>query len=193
MEHADRTIREFLSSVASANVAPAGGTVAAFVGASGAALCEMACIHTIRREEYAHVVPELDGIETDLRRTRSRLLTLAETDANVVAESFASSADGAGTREMKRAVGVPLTIAESCLAVLEEGALVTERCAETVGADARVGILLAHGAFHAAAFMVRTNLKRVSDPAFTRQIADRLSDVQESSEAALERAGPLRD
>ncbi|WP_418280260.1 cyclodeaminase/cyclohydrolase family protein [Halorubrum sp. DTA98] len=187
MEYADHTIREFLSSVASEHVAPAGGTVAAVGGAFGTALCEMACIHTIETDGYADVVPELDGIETDLRRQRSHLLTLAEADASVVADSFASTADVPGETGMKRSVGVPLTIAEACSTVLELGATVTERCARSVVADARVGLVLVHAAIRAAVLVVRTNLERVSDAEFARRIDARLSAVTASSEAAFQR------
>lgn len=49
MDHVDRPVDRFLAAVASENLTPAGGTAAAVVGATGAALCEMVCIHSIER------------------------------------------------------------------------------------------------------------------------------------------------
>ena len=85
MTVADRTIGEFLNDIASENVTPAGGTAAAIGGATGAALCETVCIHTIERDGPADGKTELAEIRTDLGTQRAHLLDLAERDAEVVA------------------------------------------------------------------------------------------------------------
>lgn len=51
MSYRELPINQFLADIASKNVTPAGGSGAAVVGAVGASLCEMVCIHTIWRDE----------------------------------------------------------------------------------------------------------------------------------------------
>lgn len=118
MNGGDQSLDEFLSSIASERVTPAGGSATAVVGAIGAALCEMVCIHTVENNEDEAVAPDLAAVRDRLRRERSNLLGLAETDAQVVADLFPASDGGLDQTALKQSIGVPLTIAEACLNVL---------------------------------------------------------------------------
>lgn len=179
MSHADRTVRTLLADLAAETVPPAGGTATAVVGAVGASLCELVCRH-------ADDPVDLDGTAASRRLAtrRERLLVLADADAAVVDALFGG--DG-GQRERKRAVGVPLAVAEACVAVLEAGACVVERVDGPVVADAVSGIYLAHGALRAALFTLRENLP-VDDAAFVADVDRRAVDLEARGEAAVERA-----
>jgi hypothetical protein len=125
MTYADDSIDDFLSAVASESVTPAGGTTAAVVGATGAALCEMVCLHSS---------------------------DVADADADAVATLLAAQPtdDAGATPEAKRATGVPLAIAEACSAVLDHAPVVTEVGSPVAVPDAVTGAVLARAAVRAA-------------------------------------------
>lgn len=180
MTYGTRSIDDFLSAVASERVTPAGGTVAAVVGAAGAALCEMVCIHA---DDPA---TELAGVGEDLGRHRHRLRELADADADAV-EAY-RAATGDATRETRRAVGVPLAAAEACGAVVDAGATTVARGNESAVPDAVTGVTLAEAAMRASAFTVRANLRWVDDPDFEERIRGRVAAIERATGDAHDRA-----
>ena len=179
---------------------PAGGTVVAIAGAMSAALCEMACIHTIDARSDAadadDAVEAITDLRADLAGQRRRLLALAEQDATLVDELFGSGSDAASDgdhvagdssddttpvsdsdRLAKRAAGIPLATAEAALAVLEDAAVVIERGRESVAADARAGAYLADAAVQASLATVRTNMAAMDDASYAAELGDRSDDV----------------
>lgn len=187
MNYGHQTLREFLSGIASENVTPAGGTGAAVAGAIGASLCEMACIHTLGNDEYSDVEAEMIDVRDELEVQQGHLLELADRDAEVVNDLFASSGIAVDPTERKRSIGVPLTIAEACLTVIEQGIVVVERGNRTAAPDARTGIYLAHSALRASVFIVRSNQDRITDQSFIEEAERRTTVIEESAETAFER------
>jgi formiminotetrahydrofolate cyclodeaminase len=178
--HGDRTIETFLTELAGETVPPAGGTATAVVGAAGASLCEMVARHADGAVRGA-------GSPAPATRAarRPRLLALADADAAVVNALFAG--DG-GPRERKRAVGVPLAIAEACGDVLAVGAAVVEQCEGPVVPDAITGVFLAHGALRAALFTLRTNLSSVADESFVTETEQRAAELEAAAVTAFGQA-----
>jgi formiminotetrahydrofolate cyclodeaminase len=178
--HDDRTVGTFLTELAGEAVPPAGGTATAVVGAAGASLCGMVARH-------ADGDVRVDGAtaQATLDARRARLLTLADADAAVVDALFAG--DG-GPRERKRAVGVPLAIAEACGDVLAVGTAVVEQCEGPVVADAVTGVFLAHGALRAALFTLRTNLSSVADESFVAETEQRAAELEAAAVTAFGQA-----
>jgi formiminotetrahydrofolate cyclodeaminase len=187
MTHQNRTIDEFLGDVASREVTPAGGTAAAVAGAIGTALCEMACLHTIGRAEYADVEAEMTETLDDLTTRRELLLELADEDSNVVDELFGGSHDGTSEAAAKRAAGVPLTIAEACVPVLERASVLVETGNRNVVPDAVTGSMLVRSALEASLFTVRSNLSRISDQSFVEETETRASELERAAGTEFER------
>lgn len=193
MTFADRTISDFLEDVASATVTPSGGAVAAIGGAAGAALCEMACVHTLGKDGYAEVEREIAGVRDDLGTDRTRLLELADEDSAAVDELqavFGTSGRDGHERAMqdaaKHATEVPLETAEKCLAVLEGATVVTKEGNRNAIADAGTGAFLAHAALQASVSTVGLNLGMIEDATFVAQTRDRTTEIDDSAETALE-------
>ncbi|MFC4360573.1 cyclodeaminase/cyclohydrolase family protein [Halobium salinum] len=188
MSYGDESIDDFLDSVASQKVTPAGGTAGALVGAIGTALCEMVCIHTVGGDEHGDGADELAEVRKDLQSQREFLLELSNRDAEVVDDLFGANRDETDRSvTMKRATGVPLTIAEACLSVLEQAAVVTEKGNRNAAPDAGTGSFFVHSALRASVFTVRTNLNHLSDPAFTEQMETQAADIERSADIAFER------
>lgn len=188
MNYREQTLDEFLGGIASERVAPAGGTGTAVAGAIGAALCEMVCVHTVRGDDHGAGETDLADVRDDLREAREHLLELAETDGRIVDELFSQSAGAPGESELKRSIGVPLTIADACLDVLELAADVTAYGNRNAVADAGTGVILARSALRAAAFTVRRNVDQVDDSSFTDEVERDIAEIETRGDEAYERA-----
>jgi formiminotetrahydrofolate cyclodeaminase len=185
MPYEHQMIDTFLSEIASEKVTPAGGTGTAVVGAIGTSLCEMTCYHTIGKEGYEEVKSELIVTKDELATRRSQLIQLANTDATVVEDLLEATDDNRQSR-MKRATGVPLTIAEACLDVLELAVVVTANGSENARPDAGSGAILVNAALQAAVFTVRTNITYISDPVFIEQMEARTLEIESSASKTFE-------
>jgi len=204
----DAPIGEFLDDIASERVAPAGGTAAAITAATGAALCEMVCVHTMAAERdrsaeppdatdtgrvarapgedhapsSADPEPSFPEIRSGLRRRRTALLALADRDGAVVEKLF--GADGAASaRVERRAAGIPLAVSEAALEVLLDAETVFRHGRAGVAADAKTGAYLADAAVRASVETVRINAAALPEGSFAAGIEDRATDVTESAAA----------
>ncbi|EMA48588.1 cyclodeaminase/cyclohydrolase family protein [Halococcus salifodinae] len=193
MNFANQTINEFLGNVAASTVTPSGGAVAAIGGASGAALCEMVCIHTIEKDDYADVRPELTDIRNELRNHRDRLLELADEDSIAVNElqaAFETSSDENRTElvqeKSRRTTEVPLQIAEVCLEVLEHARVVTSKGNRNALADAGTGVFLAHSALKASVYTAESNLELIEDPTVVTEAEERGAKIERRADELLE-------
>lgn len=189
MDYRTHPLDEFLDSIASETVAPAGGTATAVVGATGASLCEMVCVHTLGNEADADVAEEMAALRDDLRKQREHLLDLAGADATVVDELF-SRADGDGEVEqfaVKRSIGVPLTVAVACGNVLELAVDVAATGTRNALPDAGTGVILTRAALRAAVFTARSNVDRVEDQSFVDEIEARTTELETRADDAHER------
>ncbi|EMA36699.1 cyclodeaminase/cyclohydrolase family protein [Halococcus hamelinensis] len=194
MTFANQPLDEFLASVAAPTVTPSGGAVAAVGGAFGAALCEMACIHTVEKEGYANVHAEFGDRRDELAEHRARLLELADEDARAVEELQAAfeTSDDDGRAELVhekalRAVDVPVAVAESCLDILEHATAATANGNTNAIADAGTGALLTRSVLRSSVLTARTNLELLEDTATVSEIDDRLDTISNESDEALSR------
>ncbi|MGH2614535.1 MAG: cyclodeaminase/cyclohydrolase family protein, partial [Thermomicrobiales bacterium] len=81
----ERTLRGYLDEVAAGTSAPGGGSVAATVGALGAALGEMVANLTLGRERYASAEAELRPVRDRLTALHVTLADAAEADERAYA------------------------------------------------------------------------------------------------------------
>ncbi|MFB6184337.1 MAG: cyclodeaminase/cyclohydrolase family protein [Haloarculaceae archaeon] len=183
MIYREQSIDDFLDAVAGRRVTPAGGSATAVVGATGASLCEMVCTHTIEYDD--HEETDLSEVREELHTLRTRLLDLADRDAEAVDALLAASDDDLPAAE-KRATGVPLTIAEACLTVLEDAVVVTARGTPNAVPDAGTGAYLARGALDASLFTVRYNTSDIDDPSFVADMEERTDAVETAATDAFE-------
>ena len=189
----DRTIGEFLASVASNDVPPGGGAAIAVSGAAGAALCEMVCTLTVEADGFEDVEDEVASARDDVTVHRERLLELADEDSAAVDAMFDAYAtpEGEGRadaiqRAMRRATEVPIEVAESCLEVLEHLRMVTVEGKRSALADAGIGAYLVHAALRASVFTARSNLGPIDDREFAGEVAGRADEIERAGGEAIE-------
>jgi len=184
--YAERSIEGFLSEVASSQVAPSAGAVAALTGALGASLCEMVCLHT---SETA-TSERLADAEGTLRDRREGLLALADEDGIAVDEvrtAFEQSSDGDhGQQALRTATEVPTGIAEAASHVAEQAVTVAEDGTPNAVIDAIVGATLARAAVTAAATIVRANLDLLASDEFANDVRERVAAAEADAAAAVD-------
>lgn len=176
MDVGAQSIEGFLDEMASESVGPAGGSAVATTGAMAAALCEMACVHTLEKDPEVGPIDPGD-LRDQLRTERGQLLELAGQDAQVIERVFSDTRPDPTPSETERMLGIPVSIAEAGLAVIELGSTVVAGVDGAVVADAKTGVHLADASFEGALRIVTSNLSGASDTSFVEQIEERVTDL----------------
>ena len=198
LSYVDGTIKTYLDKLASAEPEPGGGSVAALVGALGAALVTMVTDLTLGKEKYADVQEAVAQIRVDAERLRARLQELVTLDAvayRAVAVAMKLPKDTESEKaERERtlqsalvgAADVPLQVAEAAAEVARLTLPAAEKGNVNAVSDAGVAVLLADAAAQAAALNVKINLAWIADEDFKHKAWSRV-------EAALAETARLRD
>jgi formiminotetrahydrofolate cyclodeaminase len=184
-----RSLDDFLDEVASPDLLPGGGFVAAMAVAMAAGLVAMVA----RRSLEAW--PEASGAVAQAESLRKRITPLAELNATAYAEAVATLRDRAASAApdrrdetiaaaLDRAAGVPLQIGEAAADVGSLAALLVERGDGSLRADAAAAALLAQAGAGAAAILVEVNLGTTS----TDERVTQARAAAEAAKAAADRA-----
>ena len=181
----DRRVREavtggeslmaFTASVAASTPAPGGGSVAAHVGALGAALAQMVAGLTVGRRKYASVEPQMKDLGLKATALVTQLQELVVRDAKAYeavtiayklpkdneeqAALRTTAIDGA----LVGAAQVPLETARACAAVAGLAAEAAEHGNTNAASDAGVAALLAEAACRGAVYNVRINVSSMTN------------------------------
>jgi len=175
----DMTIQGFTEELASRSPAPGGGSVAALSGALASALACMVFNLTVGRKDY-NEYPERtrDSIDSGLvhaRAHRDGFLDLMEKDVEAFMELMdAFKLPKTGEEEIrfrsgkisegyKRALEIPLEVAESALRIFEYIETAARWGNKNAASDAGVAAILAQSAIEGAVLNVRINLASIKD------------------------------
>src|SRR5689334_7383506 len=181
----DRQVREavsggeslsgFVSSVASSNPVPGGGSVAAHAGALAAALAQMVAGLTVGKKKYVAVDAEMKEVAVKAAALGNQLSSLVKRDAEAYAQVSEAHklpkepADAAARRgeaikrALLKAAEVPLETARAAVEVAQLAAVVAEKGNSNAVTDAGVAALLAQAAARGAAYNVRVNIQALED------------------------------
>lgn len=178
MDMETQTVTELLDAVASERVAPAGGSVVALAGASGAALVEKAVVHTLENGQVdAPVLEKLRVTRSTLEEHRSTFVSLASSDAASVDRLFAGDREHLDQTLLKGATGIPLSIAETCSSVLSTALEIATAVGQNVALDLYSGLYLVYGASVAAIRTVEYNLSHIEATSVRNEFQTRLDAV----------------
>ena len=192
----------FMSSVAAPTPTPGGGSVAAHVGALGAALAQMVAGLTIGKKKYAAVENEMKELSLKASALRRQLSALVQRDADAYEHVRSAYAMPREPEEALRArevaissalifaAEVPLETARAAADVCELAAAVAERGNSNASTDGAVAALIAHAACKGAALNVRVNVVSLSGDAAVRgaQLAADVQTCVVAAESHLRRA-----
>jgi formiminotetrahydrofolate cyclodeaminase len=193
---ADQSLHDLLDAVAAQRPAPGGGCSAAWAGAFGAALVEMAASFTLARPKYAGVHSRMGDVRQEAKVLRKRLLELAEADADAYEPVIAAlrMPERHPLRESQleaarsHAAEVPLETAEAASRVAELAAETARVGNQHLVGDSVTGAMLAEAASRAAGRLVEINLVGRVDPRLARvsEAVHRASAARESALAVHE-------
>ena len=180
--NSDLSLEAFLDEVASAEILPGGGYVAAIALAMAAGLVSMAA--RLSRDDW----PEARGAAAQAEALRFRGVSLAERNARAYTDAVAALAAKGETEEgardhliadaLERAADVPLRIAEAATDVSALAAMVAEYCKAAVRADVAVAALLSQAAARAGEALVTVNIGATKEDerlAYARELAGNAS------------------
>jgi methenyltetrahydrofolate cyclohydrolase len=162
-------VERFLDRIASAEPAPAGGSVAAVAVAMAAGLVAMAA-------RLAHEWPKADEVVERAETLRSTMATLALADEDAYAEVIealrlptgTAARDAEVATALSGAADVPLAVAEAAAEVALLAALVAQEGNDRLRGDALVAAELAAAGARGAAELVAINLAGRDDPRVQR-------------------------
>jgi glutamate formiminotransferase / formiminotetrahydrofolate cyclodeaminase len=175
----DQTVLDFLSSVADTKPTPAGGSVAALVGALAASLGVMG----------ARLVKQSDG-ETTLLQLSQRLYELVREDAfayEAVLEAYKTPKEGPDrprivSNALLKATEIPLEIAERACEVVRLLDSLRPMVKVAVRSDLTVGMILAVATAEAGLFTSQTNLKFTTNQLVMESVHVKIIKMRESLE-----------
>lgn len=191
----------FVARVAGPSPTPGGGSVAAHVGALGAALAQMVTGLSIGRKKYAAHEADLRVIASDASALRRTLTELVVRDADSYeavrsAYQMASDTDEAAAarreavyRALYGAADVPLETANACARVCELAAHVARIGNQNAVSDATVAALLAEAACKGAVWNVRINVHALRQEGADVGEGTRAAKLMNDAMAAKEAAG----
>ena len=178
---AERPFAELLESVAAHTPAPGGGSAAAWAGALGAALVEMAA----RFVDADEVVARAGEARSELVTAGERELTSYEP---VLQAAQLPADDPERAKRLAEALSSasesPLAIARATAQVADLGLSVARRSKPSLAGDAVAGVLLAEAACRAAVRLVEINLANPEgDPrvAEATALADQAAGAREAT------------
>ncbi|MBI2802735.1 MAG: cyclodeaminase/cyclohydrolase family protein [Gammaproteobacteria bacterium] len=193
------TIEEFLDGLASQSPTPGGGSVAALMGALGAALVSMVCNLTRGKEKYANAEIEMTAVLTLAEATRADAMQLLTADIAVfeqVMGAYGLPRESDGDKNVRRvaiqsalkaATEVPLACARCCARVID----LSERAASAgnlnVISDAGVAVMAAFAGLKSAALNVYTNVRLITDAEFARQASHEIDALVVDAETKAPR------
>ncbi len=165
----------FLDELADGSATPGGGSAAAHVGATAAALVAMVARLTLGKEKYAEVEPRMREIATTSDELRGELEAAVPRDAAAFDSVMGALRMPKSTEKEKQAraealetalhsaAGVPLEVAEHAARVAELAAEVTEKGNANAVSDSAAAAEMAWAALRAAAYNVHINAQSATD------------------------------
>ena len=195
-----QSLTGFVGAVASPTPAPGGGSVAALVGALGAALAQMVAGLTFGRKKYAAVDAEMRELglkAAGLVNTLSALIARDAASYEKVMAAYKLPSEPADALTARRsaitdallgAAEVPLETARACAAVAELAATCAEKGNTNAVSDAGVAALLADAACRGAVYNVRINVSSLDDKSRGAGLIQEATQLLAQTRAAVERA-----
>lgn len=195
-----RSLHAYTAAVAAGTPTPGGGSVAAVVGALGAALGEMVANLTLGRERYAEAEAALRPARDRLTQLRETLTAAAAEDERAYAAFRAAAALPRTTAEQKAAraaamreallaaTEVPLGVASAAVEIAEILEVVARAGNPHVRSDAALGALLADAALRGALLNVRGNAATLGDAGLAERFRTEAEHLETRGRDAAERA-----
>ncbi|MDR1396897.1 MAG: cyclodeaminase/cyclohydrolase family protein [Desulfarculales bacterium] len=196
----DENIGEFLRRAISSEPTPGGASSAALAAALGAAMVGMVASLTLGKKAYAlyqeaagKVLGRCQELMDELQDLTGRDMKAYNAYMEAVrlpqnSEAEARIREQALEEAGQQATEIPLTICQTCLAVIEQASTVADFGNRTAVSDAGAGVYLAWGALQASMLNVDINLLSLKDKSFAAIAQARRRDILEEGEGRSQAA-----
>ena len=182
MDYTEKTCRDFVESVGTSKPIPGGGSVAALVGALGAALSTMVASLTIGKKKYIGVEVEMQKNIDEIYQIQNDLLDLVQRDidnfeplAQLYKKKASTPEEKAALKEAKQnalyeACLVPMEIIQKCGRAIELAQEFATKGNKVVIADSGSSAVLCKAAMQAASFNIYINTNMMKDKELAKKI-----------------------
>ncbi len=195
----EQPLGQFLEAVASRRATPGGGSVAALMGALGAALLCMVARLTVGKRGYEAVASEMEALleKADLLKDQLEKAIEADVEAfNRVMDAYrlpeGEGRERALQEALRQATEVPLECARLAADVVILSQIAAEKGNRNLLSDAQMAALAAFAALKGSALNVQINAERLQDSAFAeearRKVARLIEEARPQLEAICKRA-----
>jgi methenyltetrahydrofolate cyclohydrolase len=186
----ESTLEQFLDELASAAPTPGGGSAAAVIGATSAALISMVCNVTLGKKGTTELVlREMQSVLNASEKLRARLSAMVDEDVSAFnglmqAYRLPKATDEEKAQRtaqiqlnLRKATQAPLECALVCAEVIAVARRAAQHGYSGVISDAGVGVLAAQAAMRSAALNVEINVPNLDDRDFAQHARDELERV----------------
>ena len=185
----EKTVRSFVTELASDSPAPGGGSAAALAGSLGAALTTMVCNLSLDEEKFKQSLPEIQAVRSEAAALMEKLMQAVDADAqafNEVMDAYKlpKSIDEEKSKRlatiqqaMKKAALLPLGVAGDCLAALKLAHRILPIGNANAASDAAVAGLMAYAAIQGALYNVKINLGFIKDIDFCNETRKQIIEI----------------
>lgn len=195
MTYKDKTILEFIEETGSSHPTPGGGSVAALIGATSAALVAMLANLTIGKIGYDTVEIEMIKIARDANHLSHQFLDLIDEDCNSFTKFMEALRLPKGTEEEKEirhkamqeayqgAAEVPYKIGLLSNQIFDLAETVIEKGNKNAITDGLMGVLTARCAIRSAFLNVKINLVGMDDENYVKMLKNKMTMIEAGLEA----------
>ncbi|MCQ2546315.1 MAG: cyclodeaminase/cyclohydrolase family protein [Clostridia bacterium] len=182
MTYSEKTCRDFVSAVSTPEPIPGGGSVAALVGALGAALSTMVASLTLSSKKYIAVEAEMEKNIQEIHRIQEDLIELVQKDIDnfePLAKLYKMKSDDpeekkkireAKQKALYEACIVPMEIIKKCGRAIELSQEFAVKGNKVVIADSGSSAVLCKAAMQAASFNIYINTNMMKDKELAHKI-----------------------
>ncbi len=175
------SLKRYLEEIAARKPVPGGGSVAAFSGALGASLLEMACNFTIGNEKYKSFEKDVCDCVCSLKKTREVFSGLVDEDIRVYSEirdAYKSKDKRRIECALQKGYTVSLKICEAAESAMNRALCLCEKCNANLITDIGCGAELLKASFNSALFNAEINLKGITESSFAENGREKIDDLK---------------
>jgi formiminotetrahydrofolate cyclodeaminase len=194
----DKSLQQFLDELASKAATPGGGSAAAIMGSTSAALISMVCNLTIGKPKFAEVETDMQALLQKSEALREQFTGMIKADVDAFDRVMAAYGLPKTTeaekdqrseeiqQALKAATEIPLACVRACAEVISLSREAAEKGNPNVISDAGVAVIAGFSALKSAALNVYINTGAIKDQAFAQARLDELEQILKDSEVETE-------
>lgn len=194
----DKSLQQFLDELASKAATPGGGSAAAIMGSTSAALISMVCNLTIGKPKFAEVETDMQALLQKSEALREQFTEMIKADVEAfdrvmaayglpkTTEAEKDQRSEAIQQALKAATEVPLACVRACAEVISLSREAAEKGNPNVISDAGVAVIAGFSALKSAALNVYINTGAIKDQTFAQARLDELEQILKDSDVETE-------